>query len=213
VPPLAGRACFPSMDLSTTTDISAVVLTFPPVGDDDPFVILPFFWCPEDKIRKAVQFDRVPYDAWVRDGFIETTPGNVVDYAFIRHRINALSKLYKFGSFPFDPWNATQLATQLREEDGFEMVEHRQGYISMNEASKEFERLVIAKRLLHPDNPVLNWMVSNVSIRRDPAGNIKPDKERSTGRIDGVVAAVMGVGTATRQTPKREPKLFFLGAR
>jgi phage terminase large subunit-like protein len=149
----------------------------------------------------------------LRDGFIETTPGNVVDYAFIRHRINALSKLYKFGSFPFDPWNATQLATQLREEDGFEMVEHRQGYISMNEASKEFERLVIAKRLLHPDNPVLNWMVSNVSIRRDPAGNIKPDKERSTGRIDGVVAAVMGVGTATRQTPKREPKLFFLGAR
>ena len=197
-PDLTGKYCFPALDLSTTTDISALVLVFPPDSDSGPYWLLPYFWCPESKVRKASQRDRVPYDAWVRDGFLAATPGDVVDYAFIRHRINELSREYQFGPLAFDPWNATQLATQLREDDGIEMVEFRQGYVSMNEPAKEFERLVMSGRIRHPDNPVLNWMASNVAVRRDPAGNIKPDKDKSTGRVDGIVAAVMGVGLAIR---------------
>lgn len=211
MPDLAGRFCYPALDLSTTTDISALVLTFPPEDDDEPYWLLPFFWCPEERVRKASKRDRVPYDAWVRDGHMDATPGDVVDYAFIRKRVNELSKTYRFGPFAFDPWNATQLATQLGEDDGFKMVEFRQGYISMNEPAKEFERLVVAHRIRHPGNPALNWMASNVTVRRDPAGNIKPDKSRSTGRIDGIVAAVMGLGLAIRQAPAPRYAIHFLG--
>jgi phage terminase large subunit-like protein len=210
VPDLSGRQCFPALDLSTTTDISALALVFPPEEDDEPTWLLPFFWCPENRVRKASQTDRVPYDAWVRDGHMEATPGDVIDYAFVRRRIVELAELYRFGPFAFDPWNATQLAVQLGEEDGFQMVEHRQGFVSMNEPSKEFERLVISKRLRHTGNPVLTWMISNVSVKRDASGNIKPDKERSTGRIDGVVAAVMGIGMAYRHAPAPEPAIYFL---
>lgn len=208
-PNLAGRQCFPALDLSTTTDITALVLVFPPEDEDECYSLLPFFWCPQNSILKRSRRDRVPYDAWARDGFIEATPGDVVDYAFVRKRVNQLSKEYHFGPVAFDPWNATQLATQLGEEDGFQMVEHRQGYISMNEPSKEFERLIISHGLRHPDNPVLNWMVSNVTVRHDPAGNIKPDKERSTERIDGVVAAVMGIGMAIRLAQPNYQLLVF----
>lgn len=210
VPDLSGRRCFPALDLSTTTDISALALVFPPIVEADPYHVLVFFWCPENKVRKASQADRVPYDAWVRDGYMTSTAGDVVDYAFVRRDINALSKKYQFGPFAFDPWNATQLATQLGDEDGFTMLEHRQGFVSMNEPSKEFERLVISKRIRHGGNPVLTWMISNVALKRDAAGNIKPDKERSTGRIDGVVAVVMGVGTAYHFAHQPEPSITFL---
>lgn len=198
LPDLIGRHCFPALDLSTTTDISALALVFPPESEDEPYWLLPFFWCPESKVMKASSRDRVPYDAWVRDGHMVATQGDVVDYGFIRRQLNELAQTYHFGPMAYDPWNATQLATQLGEDDGIEMVEFRQGFISMNEPAKEFERLTVSKRIRHADNPVLNWMVSNVAVRTDPAGNIKPDKDRSTGRIDGVVAAVMGVGMAIR---------------
>jgi phage terminase large subunit-like protein len=210
VPDLSGRTCFPALDLSTTTDISALALIFPPLIDGDPYYLLTHFWCPENKVRKASQSDRVPYDAWVRDGYLIATPGDVVDYAFIRARINELSKLYRFGPFAYDPWNATQLALQLQDEDGLPMREHRQGFVSMNEPAKEFERMVIAKQIVHGGNPVMTWMISNVSVKRDAAGNIKPDKERSTGRIDGVVATVMAVGMATMTTVEPVPTLSFL---
>lgn len=206
---LGGRACYPALDLSTTTDISALMLVFPPLTEDDVYRLLPFFWCPEEKIQQRSRKDRVPYDAWVRDGHMKATPGNVVDYAFIRREVNDLSQSFEFGRFAFDPWNATQLATQLGEEDGFQMLEFRQGYISMSEPAKEFERLVVSGRIEHTDNPVLNWMVSNVTVREDPAGNIKPDKAKSTGRIDGVVAAVMGIGVAVRE-PQREGLSWLL---
>lgn len=210
MPDLSGRVCYPALDLSTTTDISALALVFPPEADSDPYYLLNFFWCPENKVRKASQADRVPYDAWVRDGYMEATPGDVVDYAFVRARVNELAKKYKFGPFAYDPWNAMQLALQLQEEDGFVMAEHRQGFVSMNEPSKEFERLVISKKIRHGDNPVMNWMVSNVALKTDAAGNIKPDKDKSTGRIDGVVASIMSVGMATRNTKQHEVSISFL---
>lgn len=209
-PELAGRICYPALDLSTTTDISALALDFPPTADGESHHLLTFFWCPENKVRKASASDRVPYDAWVRDGYMEATPGDVIDYGFIRKRVGELSKKYQFGPFAYDPWNATQLALQLQEEDGFVMAEHRQGFISMNEPSKEFERLVISRKIRHGNNPVMNWMISNVALSTDAAGNIKPNKEKSTGRIDGVVASVMSVGMAYRNTKQPDPSIHFL---
>lgn len=210
MPDLTGRPCYPALDLSTTTDISALALDFPPENETDTHYLLTFFWCPAEKVRKASQTDRVPYDAWVRDGYMEATPGEVVDYTFIRRRINELSKVYKFGAFAYDPWNAMQLALQLQDEDGFTMAEHRQGFVSMNEPSKEFERLVVSGRIRHDGNPVMAWMISNVALKTDPAGNIKPDKSKSTGRIDGVVASVMAVGMAYRNKPPEDPTITFL---
>lgn len=210
LPDLTGRPCFPALDLSTTTDISALALDFPPQNDTDPHYLLTFFWCPEAKVKKASQSDRVPYDAWVRDGYMEATPGDVVDYSFIRRKVNELSKKYIFGAFAYDPWNATQLALQLQDQDGFVMAEHRQGFISMNEPSKEFERLVISKQIRHGDSPVMKWMISNVALSRDAADNIKPDKSKSTGRIDGVVASVMAVGMSYRNAVPHDPTFSFL---
>lgn len=211
LPDLKGRRCFPALDLSSTTDISALLLTFAPEEEREPYYLLPFFWCPEDTVMKASRRDRVPYDAWVRDGHMIATPGNSVDYAFIRHRVNEISHEYVFGPFAYDPWNATQLATQLGEEDGFVMAEFRQGMVSLNEPTKEMERLIVSRHVRHPNNPVLNWMASNVAVRSDPAGNIKPDKDKSTGRIDGIVAAVMGVGMAIRAHAEPEYSLITIG--
>jgi phage terminase large subunit-like protein len=207
-PDLTGRQCFPALDLSTTTDISALTLLFPPSYEGEPSYLLPFFWCPADTVMRAVRRDRVPYDAWVRDGHMTATPGNVVDYKYIRQAVNELSRRYQFGPLAYDPWNATQLATQLGEDDGIQLAEFRQGYISMNEPAKELERRIVAGQIAHPDNPVLNWMVANATIVTDPAGNIKPTKEKSTGRIDGVVAAVMSVGMEIRAEPAEEYLLY-----
>ena len=209
IPDLTGRPCFPALDLSTTTDISALALDFPPSAEGDLHYLLNFFWCPEAKVRKASGTEAA-YADWVRDGYMEQAGTDVVDYAFIRRRVNELSKKYKFGPFAYDPWNATQLALQLQDEDGFVMAEHRQGFISMNEPSKEFERLVISKKIRHGGNPVMNWMISNVALQTDAAGNIKPSKDKSTGRIDGVVASIMAVGMASRNTKQAEPSLTFL---
>ena len=187
---LRGKRCFAGLDLSNKIDLSALVLLFP----DDDYAVLPFFWVPEDTARIRESRDRVPYLQWIREGLIEATPGNVIDYAFIRHRINELKALYDIQQIGYDPWNATQLALQLKDDDGMAMVEFRQGYISMNDPSKEFEVLILARKLNHGGNPVLRWMASNATVKRDPVDNIKPDKEKAPERIDGIVATIMALG-------------------
>lgn len=189
---LAGRPCYAGLDLSSTTDVTALVLLFPQDGN----AVLPFFWIPGEGAEAREHRDRVPYTTWARQGFIEMTDGNRIDYRWVRSRINELSRKYDVRMIGFDPWNAQTFSDQLKDEDGLPIVEFRQGYQSMNEPSKAFEVLVASGDLIHGGNPVLRWMASNVSVRTDPAGNIKPDKERSTERIDGIVALVMAVGCA-----------------
>lgn len=188
---LLGRECSAGLDLSSTRDITALVLFFP-----HNLAVLPFFWAPEEEARERDRRDRVPYLTWARQNILELTPGNVIDYAYIRRRVNELAKLYKIGEIAFDPWNATQIATQLGEEDGFKMVEFRQGYASMNEPSKHLEALVINGKLRHGGHPILRWMASNATARIDPAGNVKIDKQRSTEKVDGLVALAMALGRA-----------------
>jgi phage terminase large subunit-like protein len=190
MPDLAGRLCFAGLDLATTTDIAALVLAFPIGGKVH---LLPFFFVPEEGIKRRSDRDRVPYVDWVRQGHIIATEGNVIDYDVIRAKVNALSEKYQIKEIAIDRWNATQLSTQLTG-DGFEMIGFGQGFASMSGPTKELERRVISKEVNHAGNPVLRWMASNVSIKQDPAGNMKPDKGRSTERIDGIVAALMALG-------------------
>lgn len=192
---LEGKTCYAGLDLSSTTDISALVLVFPRSGGVD---VLPFFWIPEESIQQRVRRDRVPYDVWTREGHIETTEGNVIDHEHIRRRVNELGEKYKIAEIAIDRWNSTQLQVQL-EGDGFTVVPFGQGTVSMSAPSKELEKLVLGRMINHGGNPVLDWMASNVSIRTNAAGDIKPDKERSTERIDGIVALIMGLGRALVQ--------------
>lgn len=200
---LHGKECYAGLDLSTTTDISALSLVFPWEGGT--YRTLSYFWVPEENADLRARRDRVPYPQWIREGLITATPGNVVDYAFIRHRILEVAKLFKLRELRADPWNAMQLLTQLQEEDGLNVVEHRQGFASMSAPTKQVETLVLAGNLRHLGSPVMRWMFDNVSVKMDPAGNIKPDKEKSAERIDGVVSLIMGVAGAALRVQKTNP--------
>lgn len=194
---LRGRTCYAGLDLSSTTDVTALVLVFPPEVDGDPYQILCRFWVPEDGMTKRVKKDRVPYDAWVRQGFMSTTPGDVIDYDFILHQIDQDAERYDLKEIAFDRWGATKLMTQM-EDHGHEIVQFGQGFASMSGPMKELEKLVLSQDLTHGGNPVLTWMAHNLVAREDPAGNIKPDKEKSTEKIDGIVALIMGLDRAIR---------------
>lgn len=190
LPDLTHADCWAGLDLASTTDITALVLAFPRA---DKLILVPHFWIPQERIRERVRRDRVPYDVWVREGLITATDGAVTDYDRIRTDINALAERYRIKEIAFDRWNATQLASQL-QGDGFAMVGFGQGFASMSGPAKEFERRIVGRELIHDGNAVLRWMVANVTVTQDPAGNIKPDKAKSTERIDGVVAACMAIG-------------------
>ena len=192
---LKGKACWAGLDLSSTNDLTTLVLVFKPEFEGDTYKLLPFFWVPGESMERRYRRDKVPYPQWEREGFIDRTEGNVVDYAVIRAKINRLGDDYSIQEIAFDPWNATATAQDL-DSDGFNMVEFRQGLISMNEPTKAFERLMLAGQIAHGGNPVLRWNASNISVKTDAAGNIKPDKEHSTEKIDGIVAAIMGLGRA-----------------
>lgn len=232
---LVGQACFAGMDLSSTTDMSALALVFP--RDDGTHDTLIWYWVPEENAAERAQRDRAPYLEWIDEGLLCATPGWQIDYAFIRACLvgptplvrqaaavaaseglpfdaeealwlakarlakaglppDGLADRYKIVEVAYDPWNATQLAIQLEEEDGFRMVQCRQGYATMNAPMKDLEGLVLSKKIRHGGHPILRWNVANVAVKEDPAGNVQPEKKKSRGRIDGFAALVMALGTA-----------------
>lgn len=195
---LRGRRCFCGLDLSTKIDITAKVLVFPPAGADKRMILLPWFFMPADNVARRVKEDRVPYDQWIRQGFIEETPGNVIDYEFIEQSIYKDAGMYELVEVALDPWNATQTATRLGGE-GVTVTNFRQGFQSMSDPSKDFEALVLKGVIAHFSNPVLRWMANSTVIEIDAAGGIKPSKRRSSEKIDGIVASIMGVGRALAQ--------------
>lgn len=194
---LRGRECFGGLDLSSTTDITAFVLVFPPKTDDEKFIVLPYFWIPDDNLKVRVRRDHVPYDIWEKQGYIKTTEGNVVHYGFIEKFIEELGMKYNIKEIAFDRWGAVQMVQNL-EGMGFSVVPFGQGYKDMSPASKELMKITLEKRIVHGGNPVLRWMMDNIFVKTDPAGNIKPDKEKSTERIDGAVAMIMALDRAIR---------------
>ena len=194
---LEGRVCYGGLDLSSTTDLTAFVLVFPPEDEDDKYVVLPYFWLPEETLDLRVRRDHVPYDLWERQGFIQTTEGNVVHYGYIEKFIEELGTKYNIREIAFDRWGATQMVQNL-EGMGFTVVPFGQGYSSMSPPTKELMKLVLEKKIAHGGHPVLRWNVDNISIRTDPAGNIKADKEKSTEKIDGAIATIMALDRAIR---------------
>lgn len=189
---LRGRMCYGGLDLSSTSDITALVLAFPPRSDDEKYILLPFFWLPEDTLELRCRRDHVLYDVWQKQGFIQTTEGNVIHYGFIEKFIERLGETYHIREIAYDRWNATQMVQNL-EDMGFTMVPFGQGFKDMSPPSKELFKLLMEGNIIHGGNPVLKWMASNVVMRQDPAGNIKPDKEKSVEKIDGIVASIMAL--------------------
>ena len=194
---LEGRVCYGGLDLSSTTDITAFVLVFPPEDEDDKYIVLPYFWIPEENMQIRVNRDRVPYDLWERQGYLQTTEGNVIHYGFIEKFIEQLGERYNIREIAFDRWGAVQMVQNL-EGMGFTVVPFGQGFKDMSPPTKELMKLVLEERIAHGGHPVLRWMMDNIYIRTDPAGNIKADKEKSTEKIDGAVATIMALDRAIR---------------
>ena len=192
---LIGRDCYAGLDLSSTTDLTALVLVFP--MDDGTYEAIPHFWIPKDTMLEKEKRDRVPYGVWVRQGLVTATEGNVIDYKAVQEKLREYRELYRIQEIAFDRWGATKLSQDLTD-DGFLMVGFGQGFGSMSAPTKELMTLVLNKRLVHGGNPVLRWNADNVVVRTDPAGNIKMDKSKSTNKIDGMYALVMALDRAIK---------------
>jgi phage terminase large subunit-like protein len=212
---LLHRRCYVGLDLSATKDLTALVGVFP--DDTGPgFDVLAEFFLPGDSLPERVRRDRAPYDQFARGGWLTLTPGNTIDHQAVRRCLGVWRERYNVREIAFDPYNATELVRQLVEEDGFTLSPMRQGFLSMSAPSKALETAILSRALRHDGNPVLRWNVANVSLEADAAGNIKPSKEKSTERIDGVVALIMAIDRLQRlggapEAPKYQ--MFVFGGR
>jgi phage terminase large subunit-like protein len=195
---LRGRRCIVGVDLSTTTDLSALVALFPDAAGG--YDVLADFFVPHDYLAVRARTDRVPYPLWVQQGHLTATPGNVIDYAVIERRLHDLVEVDGFDvvAVAVDPWNAKGLIAKL-QGDGVPAVEVGQTMANLSGAAKELERLVLARQLRHGGHPVLRWCASNVVVDTDANGNIRPSKRRSGERmrIDGISALVTGLARAS----------------
>jgi phage terminase large subunit-like protein len=191
------------MDLSSTTDLTAIVAVFP---DEDGFTVLPHFFVPHDRMRERATRDRVPYEEWARRGVLTATTAHpTVDYDVVRATLQGWAAEFKVEMLGFDPWNATDLQKRL-EQDGLVCVPVRQSFAGLSAPTKSLEKAILARQLRHDGHPVLRWCVSNVAVESDPAGNMKPSKVKSTEKIDGVVALIMAVDLVDRHARTATPR-------
>lgn len=199
---LIGKRCYPGMDLSTTTDLTGLVLIFPPQEGLNGWCFLSEGWIPEDNMKERIKRDHVPYDRWVKQGCLHATPGDVIDYDFVEARIIQHSKQYKFQYGGTDPWNSRMLTQRLNKQ-GIEILEVSQSMAGMSPAMKEIERLLRTKEMTHEDNPLARWCFGNVNIAVDGNENIKPMKNKSIDRIDLTVALINGMAIAMKMEDSR----------
>ncbi len=208
---LEGRDAFLSLDLAETSDFASAGLVFPSTAEERAngvarFRVIWRFWIPKATMQKRSERDRQMIQPWIDAGFIKVTDGNTTDYDVIRTDVNALGDRFAIKECAYDPWNATQLATQL-QADGFTMVQFRQRLETLNEPTKTVEKLIADGEIDHGGNPVAAWMASNVSIMQNAEGNKKPDKATSADKIDGILTLIMSVGRATIQ-PEEKPSVY-----
>lgn len=209
---LAGKRCFGGLDLSSTSDLSALIWWFPVQDGLTTPAVLARFFKPADLLREHSIKDKLPYERWAQEGALVATPGNVVDYAFIQDQIYRDAERFQLafagdtrepgeGGLAIDRWNATETSVKL-EQEGIPVVLFGQGFASMSAPAKELERLTLCNGFHHGGHPVLRRHAQVVAVRSDPAGNIKPDKSKTTERIDGVVALCMALGIAAKDRPE-----------
>lgn len=197
---LVERPCYAGLDLSSTTDLTALTLVFP--WDDGTFDILPFFWMAEAKVRTLSIRDKVPYGKWVEDGLMTATEGNVVDYACVKEKIEWCREMFELREIGFDKYNANQLVTETGQglmDRGFKCVPVSQNFQGMSEPTKKFLELIISKKIRHAGHPVLTFNADCLETKSDGADNIKPvkpDRAKSDKRIDGVVAGIIALSRA-----------------
>jgi phage terminase large subunit-like protein len=228
---LKGRTCCGGLDLSATIDLTAFVLVFSPTEEitemvpdpehkgkkkqvvvtpaDPHYYVLPFFWIPEANVEARSKRDHVRYDIWTREGFIETTPGNAVDYAPVCLRILELAKDYDIREIAFDRWGSQEIV-QFLQNEGLTVAKFGQGMASMSDPMKSLLKAVLKGEIVHAANPVLRWNAANVVVEQDAAGGIKPDKEKSPEKIDGIVATVMALSRAELYKDAAQPEFFTL---
>lgn len=192
---MRGRCCWAGLDLSSTQDLTALVLLFEPVEDDPVWRLKPFFWLPAEGLSEKADKDRVPYVAWRNAGYLETTEGRAIDKLAVARRLSEIKALVDLQEVAYDRWRIKDFQVQL-DNEGIELplIEFGQGFKDMSPALDEFERLLIGKGVRHDGNPVMTWCAANAVVVKDPAGNRKVSKEKATGRVDGVVAAIMAAG-------------------
>ena len=197
---LAGRSCFGGLDLSATTDMSALVLYFPDSG-----AVIPFFWLPAEDIDERDRREGGHYRTWRELGLLETTPGRAINFKFIIRRLAEIAARFDVRAVAYDRAYIKTFEAQMADEGvSVPMVEFGQGFVSMSPAVQALEAAVLDGRIRHAGNPILRWQIGCSAIEMDPAGNRKITKKRSTGKVDGVVALLMAMGQATRTPPKRE---------
>lgn len=193
--PLGGLVAFGGLDLSARTDLTGFVL----IGRDAEGVahVHPYFWTPEQGLHDRAKRDRAPYDVWVREGYLRTTPGATVDYGFVAAEMAEILGSLNVQAIAFDRWRI-DIFKKDAEAIGidFPLVEHGQGYKDMSPALDTLESDLLNGRLRHGRHPVLTMCAANAVVSRDPAGNRKLDKHKATGRIDGMVALAMALGAA-----------------
>lgn len=200
---LEGELCYGGLDLASTGDFCAFSLYFPAYN-----AIRSWYWLPVETAYKRKDAAGASIRQWAADGFVELTDGNVTDYSFIKARVIALAQQYDIKDIAFDRFNSSQLVIELQNE-GLQMFPFGQGFVSMSAPTKELERLVKDKKLRHAGNPVTRWMMSNIMLRTDPAGNIKIDKAKSGDKVDGPVSIVMALGTCMQDAAKEKESDFW----
>jgi phage terminase large subunit-like protein len=199
---LTGRSCYGGLDLSNTTDITALIWVFPVIEVDEDgeqaefYDVLARLWLPRDSADKRFRNARVPYPAWAERGLITLTDGNVIDHEHIREQILRDVAMFTVREIAYDPYNAVQLCSKLAGDDQVPMLVHRQGYLSMSPPTKALEVALHQGRIRHGGHPVLRWSFSNIVVSQDPAGNIKPNKQKAFEKIDPMVSLIMALGRA-----------------
>lgn len=208
---LYGRRCWGGLDLSSTQDLTALVLLFEPTEADPHWRLRPWFWLPGDGLHDKADKDRVPYIAWRDAGFLTALPGRAIDKLAVLHKLAQIVSLYDVQEIAYDEWRIADLLMLIQQE-GLAMpalVPFRQGFKSMAPAVDEFERLLLGRQVRHDGNPVMTWNAANAVVVSDPAGNRKVAKERATGRVDGIVAAVMAAGRSMAKEARPDINQFL----
>jgi len=198
---LIGKICYGGLDLSAVSDITAWVMIFP-YGDSDDIDVLARFWCPEERLYETSNKYQNQYRTWKQEGYLLTTPGNAIDYNFVKKQILEDAKKFNLQSMNIDRlFQGYQLAMELEDElSGVTNVAVMgMGFISMATPVKDFESKVLKGKIHHGNNPVLRWMMDNIVVKMDEAGNYKPDKRNSQGKIDGIVALIMALERMSRE--------------